>query len=79
MAQSYVDSMRDNIKRAIDQKIRNGEYTGLAPLGYVNVRDEKGRANIIVDEARAALMRRLFEEYGTGLYTLRQILAKTKE
>jgi hypothetical protein len=33
MAQSYVDSMRDNIRRAIDQKIRNGEYTGLAPLG----------------------------------------------
>ncbi len=79
MAQSYVDSMRDNIRRAVDQKIRNGEYTGLAPLGYVNVRDEKGKGNIIIDQDRAPLIRKLFEEYATGLYTLGQMLEKTKE
>jgi site-specific DNA recombinase len=79
MAQSYVDSLRDNVKRAIDQKIRNGEFTGLAPLGYVNVRDEKGHANIVIDEPRAALVRKLFEEYASGLYTLGEMLAKTKE
>lgn len=79
MAQSYVDSLRDNVKRAIDQKIRNGEFTGMAPLGYVNVRDERGRANIIIDESRAVLVRRLFEDYATGLYTLGQMLKKTKE
>ena len=39
----------------------------LAPLGYVNVRDSKTKvANIILDERRAILVKRLFTEYSTG-------------
>ena len=45
----------------------------------MNVRDGKGKANIIIDEARAPLIRRLFEDYSSGLYTLGELLFRTKQ
>lgn len=78
-AQSYVDSLRDNVKRGMAQKLRQGEYTGMAPLGYLNVRDEHDRAHIILDEERALLVRRMFTEYATGQYTLGDLTEMVKK
>ncbi len=79
MAQSYIDNMRDNVKRSIDQKIRQGEWIATAPIGYLNARDNKGKSTVIVDSGRALLIRRLFQEYSTGAYTISEITRKTKE
>ncbi len=73
MAQSYVDNLRDNVKRAIDQKIRAGEYVSRAPLGYLNIREDSRRADIIPDTFREPLIRKMFEEFATGLYTTGQM------
>jgi len=73
MAQSYVDNLRDNVKRSIDQKIRQGEWIALAPLGYLNVKDMRGRSDIIIDEQRAAHIQKIFELYATGSHTLEEI------
>ncbi len=78
MAQSYIDSMRDNVKRSIDQKLRMGEWIAKAPIGYLNVKDERGRGDVIVDEARAPLIVKLFETYATGAHTLAEIEKKAK-
>ena len=32
----YIDSLSENVKRGMRQKVRRGEYPGLAPLGYFN-------------------------------------------
>ncbi len=78
-AQSYVDSLRDKVKRGMAQKLRQGEYTGAAPIGYLNVRDERDRSHIILDESRALLMRRIFTEYSTGQFTLGDLVAMAKK
>jgi site-specific DNA recombinase len=39
----------------------------------------KGQGNIIVDAQRAPLVRKLFEEYATGNYTVAEILEHTKQ
>jgi len=79
MAQSYTDAMSDNIKRSIEQKIRNGEWSGWAPLGYINQRTPDGKSDIVPDPARAPLIQRVFEEYATGAYTLSELTNKTKD
>ena len=79
MAQSYVDSLSDNVKRSIDQKLRIGEWIGTAPIGYLNSRDERGRSTVIIDEFRSPLIRRMFEEYATGEHTLADLTRKAKE
>lgn len=73
MAQSYIDSMRDNVKRSIDQKIRMGEWISRAPIGYLNTKNERGRGDVIVDPFRSPLIIRLFETYATGAHTIPEL------
>ena len=79
MAQSYVDSLRDNVKRSIEQKLRIGEVIGTAPIGYLNIRDQRGHSQVVIDSDRALLVRRIFQEYSAGQYTLGEITQKAKE
>ena len=79
MAQSYTDAIRDNVKRSNEYKIQNGEYPNRAPIGYLNVRDEAGKSDIILDSERCLLVKRLFQEYASGAYTLGDLLAMSKE
>lgn len=79
LAQNYTDSLRDNVKRAIEQKLRNGEWITQAPIGYSNKRDNtsrrdgRGKASVVIDKIRAPLVKRLFEKYSTGCYSISQI------
>jgi site-specific DNA recombinase len=82
LAQSYVDALRDNVNRSIQQKLRKGEWISLAPLGYMHLKgheNERGTGKIIVDQERAPLIRKLFETYASGEYTLADLTRKAKE
>ena len=85
LAQNYTDSLRDNVKRAIEQKLKDGEWIGQAPIGYLNKRDEhkrsdgRGKAHVVIDPIRAPLVRQLFEKYATGCYSISEIVKYAKE
>ncbi len=80
MAQSYVDSLRDNVKRSIDYKLKKGECIHQAPLGYLNVpKQQRKETSVILDENRCFLVKRLFQEYATGAYNLADITAMAKK
>jgi len=66
----YVDNLVENIKRGIRQKLRRGEFPGKAPLGYLN---EPRLHTIVVDDVKAPLVRRMFETYAWGKYSLPQL------
>jgi site-specific DNA recombinase len=77
MAQSYTDQLSDNVKRSIKHKISNGEWSGPAPLGYLNTDDpDTGRKTIIPDPERGFLIKRLFEEFATGVYSQAELIRK---
>jgi len=67
----YIDNLSENIKRGIRQKVRNGVYPSLAPVGYLN--DPKSR-NITIDKNKAPFIRKIFELYATGDYTLDKLI-----
>jgi DNA invertase Pin-like site-specific DNA recombinase len=80
MAQSYTDQLSDNVKRSIYFKVRNGEWCGPAPLGYLNAVDgNTGKATVIPNPANAELIKRLFQEYSTGTYSLAELARKSRE
>lgn len=80
MAQAYVDALKDNVKRSIDFKIKKGEYITKAPIGYLNVpKNQRQGTDIILDEARCFLVKRLFQEYATGTHSLRDIVVLAKK
>ena len=83
MGQNFVDSLRDNVNRAIDQKLRQGEWISTAPIGYLHITSsnshDRGKGKIVIDKVRAPLIKKLFETYATGNYTLGALLKKTRE
>ena len=66
----YVDSLSENTKRGLRQKVRRGEYPSLAPVGYLN---DPRTKTVTVDKKTAPIVRRAFELYAQGDYTLQQI------
>ena len=66
----FVDNLRENVKRGLRQKIRNGIWPGWAPVGYLNNPKTRG---IDVDREKAPKVKKLFEMYATGAYTLHSL------
>ncbi len=71
----YSDSLSENVKRGIRQKLRRGEWTGLAPLGYVN--NAKTR-NIEPDFTKSRVIAKAFEEFAQGRHTLESLGERLK-
>ena len=63
----YVDNLSENIKRGIRNKLQNGIKPNRPPLGYLNDRFTK---SVVVDQIRAPLIRKMFELYATGDFTI---------
>lgn len=79
-AKSYVLQLSDNVKRSLNHKIKNGEWIGKAPLGYINTPDPiTSKKKITFDKEKSFLVRRLFEEYGLGGKSVREVAALAKK
>ncbi|MFH1773161.1 MAG: recombinase family protein, partial [Patescibacteria group bacterium] len=72
----FVDNLRENVKRGLRQKIRNGVWPGWAPVGYLNNPKTRG---IDIDSEKATKIRKIFEMYATGAYTLHSLANWCKE
>ncbi len=79
MAESYTNCISDNVKRSFEKKLQEGSILGTAPVGYLNIKDEHGNSDVMLDPERAFLVKRIFEEYATGLYSLKELRKKTIE
>ena len=66
----YVDNLRENVTRGMRQKIRNGVWPLWAPLGYLNNPVTRG---IDVDKKKTSLVKKMFQLYSAGNYTLKEI------
>ena len=66
----YVDNLSENVRRGIRQKLRRGEFPGKPPIGYLN---EPRLRTIVVDPESAPLVRRMFETYAAGQFTLKEV------
>lgn len=78
VAQYYSDAISDNVKRRIEQKLRDGEWIGAAPIGYKNTIANNGKKWVEVDVHRASAVRSAFEWYASGNSSLLEIHKKWK-
>ena len=72
-AKYYIDNLSENVKRGNRQKLRNGEWPGQKPLGYIY--DHRLR-NIVPDPKTAKIVQKIFKEFTTGKYSLEAISKK---
>ncbi len=79
MAQNYALSLRDNVVYGMDYSVNQGRCMSKAPAGYLNIRTSDGKAAVIIDDERAPIIQKLFEQYATGLYSVKDMIKKCKE
>jgi DNA invertase Pin-like site-specific DNA recombinase len=72
-AKYYTDNLRENILRGIRQKIRRGELSAKAPLGYFN---EPRLRTIEPDKKTFNKVKEVLRAFATGNYTLSRIRDK---
>jgi len=66
----YIDSLSENVRRGLRQKVRRGEYPGPAPIGYIN--DSRIKL-VVVDRKKAKIIKAAFEFYAEGDKTLEDV------
>ncbi|OGH17155.1 MAG: hypothetical protein A2869_01960 [Candidatus Levybacteria bacterium RIFCSPHIGHO2_01_FULL_40_58] len=79
LAKYYSDAISDSVKRAQEQMIRKGVWPSKAPIGYKNVRSNEKQTEIQIDPDNADLIRKAFEWYATGNYSLSTLRKRLKE
>ena len=80
VAQHYTDVLSEKVRSALKTKRENGEWSGKAPIGYVNTRDEAtGKPTLIVDKESAFLVRKLFTEYASDSSSLGELRKKAED
>lgn len=66
MAKNYIDNLSEEIRKGLNEKVRQGGYPHKPPVGYKMVRIDR-KAVVVVDEEKAPFVKRLFELYASGL------------
>ena len=66
----YVDNLSENVKRGLRQKVRRGEFPGIAPFGYYN---DTRTHTIKIYNKEAELLVAIFDIYAKGQSTFQDI------
>src|SRR6266446_422228 len=70
LARHYIENLREEVKKGMREKAEQGMYPGRAPFGY---RNNKAERTIEVHTENAAIVKRIFEMYASGQYSLSQL------
>ena len=79
-AKMYLTAMNKNVKRCQKYNREAGLWQCLAKIGYLNVsKTSKSPATLILDTDRAPIIKQIFEEYATGVHSLKSIWLSARE
>ena len=70
VAQYYSDNLRTEVLKGMDERVRQGWHTGLAPYGYVNVPDDRDEP-VQPHPEKAQAVIRIFDLYSAGSMTFK--------
>lgn len=76
MAKNYVDNLSEEVRKGLNEKARQGHYPLRAPIGYVN---NPVTRRIDLDPTKAPAIKRIFDLYASGGYSLEDLAAVAKE
>ena len=72
-AKNYIDNLSEEVKKGLTEKLKQGWLPTKPPLGYKTI-GEKGHKIHVIDEAKAPHLRKMFEFYATGEYSLARLV-----
>lgn len=77
IAKNYIDNLSEEVRKGLREKVNQGHYPQKATVGYKNVEDPITKKKIIiVDKEKAPFVKRLFELYASGSFSIEEIRKK---
>jgi DNA invertase Pin-like site-specific DNA recombinase len=73
MARNYILNLGEETKKGQREKAKQGIWPSFAPLGYLNVVGPDGKRTIVPDPVLAPVIKRMYEQYASGKYSLKQL------
>jgi site-specific DNA recombinase len=70
LAKKFISNLSEEVKKGQAEKISQGGMPAKPPMGYKTIGD-KGHKSHIIDENYAPFIRKIFEYYGSGNYSMR--------
>ena len=76
LGSAYLHDLSDKTRRGMTGRAHAGFSTGLLPIGYRSEGPPEGAKRVLIDDERAAIVRRIFVEYagGRGLASIAAVL-----
>src|SRR5258708_9469161 len=71
-AKNYIDNLSEEVKKGQKEKIAQGWLPSKPKLGYKNL-DVSGHTIHIIDETKAPFVKKAFEIYATGMYSVKRL------
>ncbi len=75
MASGYSENLRSEINKGISGRLKQGKLPLPPYLGYTNGPD----CTKLIDPNKGPLVKLLFEEYSTGIYSLKELRKRSRE
>lgn len=76
VAKKFINNLSEETFKGMLEKAEQGVYPHRAPIGYLNIKAPNGKNIIGVDFKKAPLIKRMFELYSTGSYSLNTLRQK---
>lgn len=73
IARFYTNNLSEEVKKGLTEKLRQGHAPRRAIAGYKTI-GEQGHKVHVVDESTAPFIRRIFEKYATGNYSMKNLI-----
>lgn len=69
MAKNYIDNLSEEISKGLKEAVEQGYWPFQPPYGYLR----GAKKNLIIDKSRVLFVRRAFELFATGKFSLRKL------
>ena len=69
MAKNYIDNLSEEISKGLHEGLEQGFWPFQPPYGYIR----GAKKNLVIDKSRILFVRRAFELFATGKYSLRKL------
>lgn len=76
LARNYINNLSEEVKKGMDQKVKEGGWPSIAPNGYLN---DAASRDVLQDKVRAPIVRKLLELAGTGRYTVDDLVVVARK
>jgi site-specific DNA recombinase len=67
------DNKSENVKRGLRTRVEMGLWPGIAPTGYLNEKRKDKKCEVIVDPARAPIVKQMFEKVANEQWSGRRL------